>query len=498
MSHRFPQFLPDGRRFLYLAMSGQIVSPDSPVVAGKRRDEARSIYAGSLDSDDRTPILKGALRAMYASGHLLFDRESTLMAQPFDPKSLQFTGEAVPVAEQVASNAASGRAAFTVSEGGVLAYRSGGNFGPSIISSLDRTGKRLGSIAAPADHFHVGLRLSPDGKSLAIYAREGTVDTPGFTSGDIWTVDLERGGIASRLTLTPDQGEYGLVWSPDGGRIAFSLGPAGGRGSDIYAKATSGVADAEALLRSASALPTWPTSWSPDGRYIAYDQVDPETNSDIWLLPLFGDRKPVALLHTSFDESSAAFSPDGRFIAYQSDKSGTTDVYIRPFPAGDREWRISEGGGAYPQWRGDGRELLRCAVDEPFWRMPALPVHVNGAGGPPDHHSQKHRSGIAPHRTTNDGSGQSSDEPAAVVASERASRGVAFNRCRFHRNDVVSPDLLDDACKIGDTPARDEHAVGRDAHVLFEHERSAGLSRGQKILRVARSHVPQDAPRGGR
>jgi len=346
-SHGWPQFLPDGRHFLYLAISGGSRTPTSTV------DASRSIYAGALDSADRTPILQGVLRSAYANGHLLFIREGTLMAQRFDAASLRLTGDPVPVAEQVAANTGNGRTAFAVSESGMLVYRNGGSTtGVALLTWFDRTGKRLGMVSTGSEYGAVAL--SPDGTALV-----ATIAAPP-RPGDLWLLSLARANVPSRLTFTPDEAKVGVIWSPDSSRIAFASGPVG-QAKNIYQKKADGVSDPELLLdsqASANAVTLVTTSWSPDGRYIAFDQSDRQTNFDSWLLPLAGDRKPVPFLKTAFNESSATFSPDGHWIAYLSDKSGTNDVYIRPFPTGDREWRISEGGGTSPRWRADGRELF--------------------------------------------------------------------------------------------------------------------------------------------
>ena len=236
-SHRWPQFLPDGRHFLYLAMTGAVRPIDSSAIAGR----GRMLYVGSMDKSPPTLVMSGVLRAQYAAGRLLFLKDSTLMSQAFDPGSLRISGDPVPVAEQVASNRANGRTAFAASDH-VMAYRNGNAAGVGLfaVEWVDRSGKRLETVGSPADY--AAIRLAPDGRTLAANIGPASAGA----NSDLWTLDLRRGGIASRLTLTPDQVEAGLAWSPDGRRIAFA---AGENRTELYAKPTSGVGEAEPAVQ---------------------------------------------------------------------------------------------------------------------------------------------------------------------------------------------------------------------------------------------------------
>jgi dipeptidyl aminopeptidase/acylaminoacyl peptidase len=303
------------------------------------------LYVGSLDSSPPTRIMSGVLRAQYAAGRLLFIRDGTLMAQDLDLKSFGLGGAPTPIAEQVASNAINGRTSFGASDR-VLAYRNGRAAGSFVLAWFDRFGKRLETLGAPADYSQI--RLAPDGKTLA-----ANVGSTGLSDGDVWILDVTRGGIASRLTFTEDQLELGLAWSRDGRRLAFASGP---DRNELYAKPASGVGDAELLFKSDKPLRA--LSWSPDGRYLAFSETNSTGVSRILLLPLAGDRKPAVFLENVLNAFDAVFSPDGRWIAYVSAKGGQPDVYIRPFPAGAREWRVSQAGGVSPEWRGDGNELF--------------------------------------------------------------------------------------------------------------------------------------------
>jgi Tol biopolymer transport system component len=376
-SHRWPQFLPDGRHFVYLAMRS--------ASGGAAVTDLRAIYVGSLDSADRTLILRGALRAAYGSGHLLFLREATLMAQPLDARTMRLAADPVPIADGIANNTGNGRTALSLSDNGVLAYRTGitASAGREVLAWRDRAGRDLGSVGAPADY--VEAQLSPDARTVAVLIGNRVVadpNAPGPQPGDFWLLDLSRNAIPTRLTSQANQPKLSLEWSVDGRRVAF-MGFDGSRGG-VYAQSVpGGVGDAELLFafEGLGALEYRPTSWSPDGRFVALMQFDlGHSHRIIDLLPMFGERKPTPLLQSTFNYNSAVFSPDGRWIAYTSDKSGASDVYVRAFPKGDREWRVSERTGDAPKWRGDGRELF-------YWNpvsrsMMAVPIKSNGSFEP--------------------------------------------------------------------------------------------------------------------
>jgi Tol biopolymer transport system component len=338
IGHAWPQFLPDGRHFLYLALSGQ--------------RENRGLYVDSLASEGSRRVLKTDLRAAYSPGYLLFVQQGTLMAQRFNPDRLQLSGEPVAVAEGVAYNSFNGRDTFTVSENGVLVYRTGrpGGLPTSELVWFDRGGKRVGSVEGLG--MYLGPALSPDGKRIAVQRLD-----PQTGTFDIWLVDLAHSTLL-RLTFGSSNQTH-PVWSPDGGRIVFASDRSGA--SNLYQKSSSGAGSEELLLGSDTSK--YVTDWSPDGRFIAYEKQDPRTGLDLWLLPLFGDRKPIPFLQTEFNEGQGQFSPDGRWMAYVSDESGRREVYVQTFPASGGKWQISDSGGTYPRWRRDGKELFYIASD---------------------------------------------------------------------------------------------------------------------------------------
>jgi Tol biopolymer transport system component/predicted Ser/Thr protein kinase len=352
-AHRWPFFLPDGRHFLYLARSAQ-------------QRESNAIYVGSLDSKEVKRITSADSNVSYAPpGYLLFAREATLMAQPFDAHKLEVTGDAFPLVERIRYSWGPGLAEFSVSSDGVLVYIPG-NPVPSQLTWFDRSGKQLATVGPPAAYR--SFRLSPDEKRVAV----DRTDPPGVYS-DIWLIELAR-GVSSRLTSDPGN-DLSPVWSPDGSRIAFTSIREGQL--KLYQKLSSGAGGDEELLKSAEPLGIW--DWSADGRFILYRILGGKTKNDIWVLPMFGDRKPYPLLQTEFTESGAKFSPNGRWVAYVSDETGTSEVYVREFQGSGGSWRVSTGGGNFTRWRRDGKELFYSSGGN----LMAVDVKASGSGFEP-------------------------------------------------------------------------------------------------------------------
>jgi Tol biopolymer transport system component len=339
-SHRYPWFLPDGRHFVYTALN--------------KDPEKTAIYVADLDSKARHRVLVANSNAAYSPpGLLLFLRERALMAQPFDASKAVTTGDPVPIAEQVDTSSwgfAEFQGQFSVSQNGILAYSSGISINLQL-TWVDRSGKVVGTVGTPG--IMMAPTLSPDGNTVAVDRLDPQT---GFR--DIWLDDLKR-GTASRFTFNSKSSAY-PVWSPDGSHIAFSATPE--RVKDLYQKATSGATQDEALEKSA--LSKYTTDWSRDGRYIIYMVGDPNTDADIWVLPLFGDRKPFPYLKTEFQEGFGKLSPNGQWLAYQSNETKRFEVYVQTFPTAGGKWQVSTNGGSSPIWSRDGRELYFLGADQ--------------------------------------------------------------------------------------------------------------------------------------
>jgi eukaryotic-like serine/threonine-protein kinase len=363
-SHRWPYFLPDGRHFLYTGVTGTCCPPA----------KAGRIKVGALDSKDAVVLTEAESSAVFTSGHLLFNHSGTLMAQPFDPATQRFTGDQFPLSEQVALEG-SRYASITTSDTGVLAYARGMTSTSSRLTWFDRSGKNLGTLGDPGNYQQVVI--SPDGRRVAVSLITGSPP-----NRDVWIIDIAR-AVPSRLTFDAAS-EDSPVWSPDSTRLAFLTQHVGDEG--IRVKLASGAGSDQPLLTistTASTTPPTPNDWSPDGRFLVYQQLTQGVNrSDLWMLPLTGDQKPVPLVQAPGAQLRAAFSPDGHWIAYDSDESGSTQVFVQPFPTTGGKFQISKDGGSQPLWRGDGRELFFYAPGGTIMAATIDTAHEFQAGTP--------------------------------------------------------------------------------------------------------------------
>ena len=344
---RFPQFLPDGRHFLYV----------------HSEPEHRGVYAGSLDGKTSKLVLHGNTSAIYTpaiytrGGYLLFVDGDTVMGQAFDVDRLATHGRPFLVAEHAGHNSAL-YSAVSASPTGTLAY-AGTISQNGRLTWFDRGGNALAEAGPEGDY--TDFRLSPDERSLAaslVNAKTGTVD--------IWMNDLKRNNL-SRFTSGGIVSTF-PTWSPDGARLVYRTIQVGF--ATFYQKSAGGGGTEEPMLtletvrqariQSSNLVPT---DWSPDGRHIIFSVPAPASGNDLWILPLAGNQKPFIFLATPAEEMHGNFSSDGRYVAYTSNLSGKFEVYVETFPKSDRKWTVSTNGGYEPRWRADGREIFYLSED---------------------------------------------------------------------------------------------------------------------------------------
>ena len=338
-SNGFPWFLPDGEHFLFAAWEG----------SGRM-----TIRVGSLSSTDSAAIGEADSNAIYAGGRLLYLSGTSLMAQPFDVKSLRTSGEAEPIAEGVQrflDLVAVG--AFSASSSGLLAYQTGSAGGRKQLSWFDRTGKQIETLGDPRAFF--SIELSPDGRNLVASAP----DTLG--NYDLWLFDVAR-GLPTRFTSDPG-GEYYGVWSPEGTSVILNSTRKGHY--DLFRGLANSAGSEEVLY--ADDTGKVPTSWSSDGKHLLYF-TGGGSRHEIFVLPLTPDRpgeplKPEPFLKTGFNELFGQFSPDGQWVVYSSDLSGQSEIYVTPFSRPKERHQISTNGGGRPRWRRDGKELYYISLD---------------------------------------------------------------------------------------------------------------------------------------
>ncbi len=332
ITHRWPEFLPDGRHFIYYAYAatrGRI-----------------GVYLGELGSTRKDRLLAGGRRASVAPGRLFFAREGTLFAQRFDERQLKPTGDAVPIADHVwFTNEFFGHSSISASQTGTVAFREGS---PEKRQTwFDRTGKPLGAVG-PARLWDEPA-LSPDETRVAV---DGT--NPETNHGTIWALDLVRG---TSSPLTPEDIDASdSVWSPDGKSVAYRVNR-GGEGEVRIRELASG---REVVVMRLDGLPG-PVEWSPDGTSLICAQGT--TGLRLWIAPVSGGGKPRPLLKEETVLRQIRFSPDGRFFAYVSGESGENEVYLRRFPPTDERWQVSLGGGVEPYWPRDGKEFFYITPD---------------------------------------------------------------------------------------------------------------------------------------
>ena len=323
ISHRFPAFLPDGRRFLYVADPGGAI-------------EEGAVYLASLDGGERRLLYRSRRAPIYAEpGYLIDAIDDRLVARPFDPESGELRGEPRRLEEATPSYVNTQDRAASVSASGALLVPTAEVVGTRILW-LDRRGRLVGEVPLPRENF-ASPRLSPDGRRLALSSHG-----PRESEADLWVVDLAT-EQASRLTFAPGDERY-PVWSPDGLSLAFQTERGGV--FDLWMRPSSGGGAERVLFESPT---TWKIARSWVGDTLAFETVETATGFDIWLLrPERPAEPPVHLLHSAASENDAAISPDGRWLAFASNESGREEIYVVSLPDAKIKYQVTTEGGGTP------------------------------------------------------------------------------------------------------------------------------------------------------
>jgi Tol biopolymer transport system component/tRNA A-37 threonylcarbamoyl transferase component Bud32 len=349
-THRFPQFLPDGRHFIF-------------VVRGNGQGQF-GVHVGSLDSKETKFLVNTFTSGVYAPpGYLVYNRNLELnVVQKFDVGKMELIGEPIPLTDMVDSNT-SGRLMMSVSDNGTMVSYPGDPLPKVQLTWRDRTGKRLGRIGSDFDR---APELSPDGKTVVV----DRVDPRGG-QGDLWKLDLTR---VTETRLTTERGLIeSPIWSPDGSYVAYVAN----QDTEIYRIPSSG-GQRELLFQSGALKDV--RDWSPDGKYILFYTTTGPRRYDLWALPIEGTRMPLPLVQTNSDELHGRFSPDGKWMAYTSDKSGIYQIYVSRFPDGTHEVQVSTDTGMEPRWRHDGKELFY--IERKTGRMMSVSIQLGATAEP--------------------------------------------------------------------------------------------------------------------
>jgi Tol biopolymer transport system component len=325
----WPEFLPDGKRFLFV---------------GDVTGEEGTIMLHEVGTSENTALTPADSRVQYAEpGYLIYVLDGMLVAHPFDAGKGELTGEPMPLADNVGSCAV-GLAYFSAAADGTLVFRSGESGGRRLLW-YDRAGRELGAVSEGSEFR--STCLSPDGSKVV----SGIADDDSGNR-DLWIHDLDR-GVASRFTFDPAT-DSNPLWSPDAKQIVFSSTRDEKRG--LYRKDASGVGPVELLLEVEAGANA--SAWSADGRFLLYMTQGAETSWDIWALPMDGSAEPFPVLQSEFREVRPSFSPDGKWFSYGSNESGRSEVYVRQFPGPGGQWQVSTDGGSESVWSTGGREIF--------------------------------------------------------------------------------------------------------------------------------------------
>jgi eukaryotic-like serine/threonine-protein kinase len=359
-THRWPWFLPDGKHFIFLATSHTGGDP-----------KLNGIYFGSIDGTESHLVIATESAAQYASGYLLYQINTALVAQPFDPQNGTLSGSPIPLVNNLRNDVGVWRSIFAVSQNGLMVYQAGGaDSARSHLVWFDRSGKQLADYDPQETTINdvralLGVRdvrLSPDDKRVAF-----------ATGAGVWTLDFDR-KTKTRITFD-QQVVQEPAWSPDGKTLIFSLQVTTGGGNvEIQSKASDGSGTEKTLSVEQSAY-RYP-SLSPDGKYLTYLCCDGDKMVSLWTRPVSGNSKPVAVVQPPSPQSNLYFyriSPDSHWVAYTSDESGQDEIYLTTFPEGKGKWRVSSNGAYYMAWSGNSKELFYTALTDDFFACRVTP-----------------------------------------------------------------------------------------------------------------------------
>jgi Tol biopolymer transport system component len=353
--HFWPSFLPDGEHFFYVTSRR---AADRPALD-------HTIYVGSTSGGRPTRVADADSRMVYVpTGHVLYAREGTVMAQAFDVGTFRLSGDPVPIVDNVQYFRGTGMVEMAASSNGVLAIQE--NAQVSELVWLDRSGRDLGPLAAGQEFGNV--RLSPNGQRIVVEIVE-----PSSSSPDLFMFDRDS-GIPTRFTAGGDASSP--VWSPDAETVYFRMGGP----PDLYKKSADG-RGGDQVLRALDGIQT-PLDVSSNGRLLIYSDASRSTNQDLWLLPLDGSHDPIGYLTTPAWEMAARFSPDARWLAFVSTESGAAEVYVAPVDDARAKVRVSAAGGIAPRWGPDGKELLYITPDGNLVSVPLVLGRLVQAGTP--------------------------------------------------------------------------------------------------------------------
>jgi dipeptidyl aminopeptidase/acylaminoacyl peptidase len=348
-AHRFPRFLPDGRHYLFSVLGG----------SGGRV----TVFAGALGDTDRTQVLVADGGVTYSpGGHLLFTRNGVLSAQRFDPGSLRLSEEPLSLGDVLTPPRMTGSPVVSVAEDGTLAYM----YLPPLVTRMawfDMDGDEVEQVPL-APGTYTDLRLSPDGRSALVNHRTSS------TESELLVVDLERG---TTIRISNERSVESFAWAPDGKRVAYTDDGGGAGTQKIIVAPADGSAPGETVMPAGGDFRIV-DGWTPDGKALIIERLDSQTQMDIWVLPLEGDRQPRPYLRKPANERSASVSPDGRWLCYNSDESGRAEGYVQAFPTPGRRYQVTTDGTGVRRWKADGRQLaLALAPNQVLRAVDILP-----------------------------------------------------------------------------------------------------------------------------